>query len=462
MFLIHQKNIVFIVENKEDALYATTELEELLGKEKVFYFPPSHLDPYQIEKIQNANLVLRTEVLNRLNSNKSAKVIVTPYNALAERVLKKADFTSISHTIKVGDSLDFDFVNELLQMNQFQRTDFVSEPGEFSIRGGIVDLFSYSNERPYRITFFGSEVESIKTFNIETQLSLEKVQEFQLVSNMNTANSESKIPFFDILPKDAIIISTNAIIGAKQIEDFYAKAETNFEKLNKDIQHQKPEKLFLTEIDFLEKLAARQHIDFAIQPLQELKPTIIELNQKPQPFFHKNFEMLSDDLKKLKAEGFETYISFTSIKQKERLESILEELSSPKSSSKDSTSDEDDDHLLIQNEHLFKSFQSELHQGFVDHTHKISVYTDHQIFDRYQRFQAKASFAKSEQLTLKDMMSLKIGNYITHIDHGIGKFLGLVKITNNGKTQECFKLIYKNGDLLYVSIHALHKISKYN
>lgn len=441
ILLVHQKNIVFIVENKEDALYATTELEELLGKEKVYYFPPSHLEPYQIEKIQNANLVLRTEVLNRLNSDKTAKVIVTPYNALAERVLKKADFTSISHTIKVGDHLDFDFVNELLQMNQFHRTDFVSEPGEFSIRGGIVDLFSYSNERPYRITFFGSEVESIKTFNIETQLSLDKVTEFQLVSNMNTATSESKIPFFDLLPKDSIIITNNAIIGAKQIKDLFEKAEANFEKLNKDIQHQKPEKLFLTEINFLEKLAALQHIDFAIQPLQELNSTIIELNQKPQPSFHKNFEMLADDLKILKEEGYETFISFTSLKQKERLESILEELN----------------HNVP-----FRSFESELHSGFIDHTHKISVYTDHQIFDRYQRFQAKASFAKSEQLTLKDMMSLKVGNYITHIDHGIGKFLGLVKITNNGKTQECFKLTYKNGDLLYVSIHALHKISKYN
>ena len=441
IYLVHQKNVVFIVENKEEALYATTELEELVGKEKVFYFPPSHLEPYQIEKIQNANLVLRTEVLNRLNSGKSPKIIVTPYGALAERVLKKADFTSISHTIKVGDQLDFDFVNELLQMNKFHRTDFVSEPGEFSIRGGIVDLFSYSNERPYRITFFGNEVESIKTFNIETQLSLEKVEQFQLVSNMNTATTESKIPFFDLLPKDSIIITNNAVIGAKQIKDFYEKAEKNFEKLSKDIQHQKPEKLFLTEINFLEKLAALQHIDFAVQPLQELNPKIIELNQKPQPSFHKNFEMLADDLKKMKEEGYETFISFTSIKQRDRLESILGELN---------------------HEVSFRSFQSELHSGFIDHTHKISVYTDHQIFDRYQRFQAKASFAKSEQLTLKDMMSLKIGNYITHIDHGIGKFLGLVKITNNGKTQECFKLTYKNGDLLYVSIHALHKISKYN
>jgi transcription-repair coupling factor (superfamily II helicase) len=326
-------------------------------------------------------------------------------------------------------------------MNKFQRADFVSEPGEFSIRGGIVDLFSFSNEKPYRITFFGSEIESIKTFNIETQLSLEKVEEFQLVSNMNVVNTENKIPFFDLLPKDTFVVTKNVLLGQKQILAIYEKAEVNFEKLSKEINHQKPEELFLTDDDFLRKLLTLQFIDFAIQPLKGFNTTTIELKQKPQPTFHKKFELLAEDLKKMKAEGFETYISFTSSKQRDRLENILEELNHDIS---------------------FRSFQSELHEGFIDTTHKISVYTDHQIFDRYQRFQAKSSFAKSEQLTLKDMMSLKIGNYITHIDHGIGKFLGLVKITNDGKTQECFKLTYKNGDLLYVSIHALHKISKYS
>jgi transcription-repair coupling factor (superfamily II helicase) len=275
LFLVHQRNIVFVVENKEDALYATTELEELIGKEKVLYFPPSHLEPYQIEKIQNANLVLRTEVINKLNSGKSPKIIVAPYAALAEKVLKKADFTSITHSIKVGDRLDFDFLNELLQMNKFQRADFVSEPGEFSIRGGIVDLFSFSNEKPYRITFFGSEIESIKTFNIETQLSLEKVEEFQLVSNMNVVNTENKIPFFDLLPKDTFVVTKNVLLGQKQILAIYEKAEVNFEKLSKEINHQKPEELFLTDDDFLRKLLTLQFIDFAIQPLKGLNTTTI-------------------------------------------------------------------------------------------------------------------------------------------------------------------------------------------
>ena len=209
LFLSQQKTILFLIEDKEEALYITAEMEDLLGKENVLYFPATHLEPYQIEKTQNANLVLRTEVLNKLNSGKKPKVIVAGFSALAEKVLKKEDFKAISHQIKVGESLDFDFTEELLHQFGFTLTDFVSEPGEFSVRGGIVDVFSYSNEEPYRITFFGNEIESIKTFNIETQLTNAKVNEFQLVSNMNFAASGSKVSFFELLPKDSLVVSKN-------------------------------------------------------------------------------------------------------------------------------------------------------------------------------------------------------------------------------------------------------------
>lgn len=441
LFLIQKKPVLFLLNDKEEGLYATSELEELLGKENVLYFPPSHLEPYQIEKVQNANLVLRTEVLNRLNSETQPKVIVAPFAALSEKVLKKEDFKAISHHIKVGDTLDFDFVDELLTHYQFHQTDFVSEPGEFSVRGGIVDVFSYSNEEPYRITFFGSEVESIKTFDIETQLSKQKMDEFQLVSNMNFTVSGSKVPFFDLMNNDSIIVARNAFLGEKKIRDFYEKAEENFLKLSRELKHQTPQELFISEEILHQNLQKFKFVDFTAQALSGLNLKMVQLSQTAQPSFHKNFELLAEDLNNKKKEGYETWISFSSEKQKERLESILEEIST---------------------ETDFRSFKSELHEGFVDAQLKISVYTDHQIFDRYQRFQAKNAFAKSEQLTLKDLMSLKIGDYITHIDHGIGKFMGLVKVNNDGKVQECFKLVYKNQDLLYVSIHSLHKISKYN
>lgn len=447
LFLTQKKTILFIIEDKEEALYITSEMEDLLGKENVLYFPATHLEPYQIEKTQNANLVLRTEVLNKLNSAKKPKVIVAGFSALSEKVLKKEDFKAISHQIKVGESLDFDFTEELLQQFNFNLTDFVSEPGEFSVRGGIVDVFSYSNEEPYRISFFGNEIESIKTFNIETQLTNGKVNEFQLVSNMNFAVSGTKVSLFELLQKDSFVVSKNAFLGLKKNRDFYAKAEEKFAALNTEIRHRTPAELFVNDVDLLKDYQKFRTVDFTLENLKITDDFSVQLNQTPQPTFHKNFELLIEDLVEKRDSNYDIWISFSTEKQKERLESIFEELGSFSSE---------------QQEIPFKSFKSELHEGFVDFDHKISVYTDHQIFDRYQRFKSKNTFAKSEQLTLKDLMQMKVGDYITHIDHGIGKFMGLVKVNNNGKVQECFKLVYKNGDLLYVSIHSLHKISKYN
>jgi transcription-repair coupling factor (superfamily II helicase) len=441
LFLTQNKTILYLADDKEDALYINAEMEDLLGKDNILYFPATHLEPYQVEKTQNANLVLRTEVINKLNSGKSPKVVVAFIGAMSEKVLKKEDFKAISHQIKVGDQLDFDFVDELLNHYQFNQTDFVSEPGEFSVRGGIVDVFSFSNEKPFRITFFGNEVESIRTFDIESQLSLDKIDEFQLVSNMNFSVSGSKVSFFELLPEDSFIVSKNLYLSARRIRDFYEKALEKFETLSKDIKHRSPEELFISEAEFQNKLIKFKTIDFSSQHFNLPKSRTIELNQTQQPSFHKNFELLIQDLEEKQGQGFDTWISFSSEKQKERLQSIFEEL---------------------QHEIPFKSFKSELHEGFVDSDNKILIYTDHQIFDRYQRYKSKDGFAKSEQLTLKDLMSLKVGDYIAHIDHGIGKFMGLVKVNNDGKIQECFKLSYKNGDLLYVSIHSLHKISKYN
>lgn len=442
LFLVQKKNILYLVDDKEDALYANTEMEDLLGKEKVLYFPATHLEPYQVEKTQNANLVLRTEVLNKINSGRSPKVIVAYAGALSEKVLKKEDFKAISHHIKVGDQLDFDFVDELLNHYHFQPSDFVSEPGEFSVRGGIVDVFSYSYEKPYRITFFGNEVESIKTFDIETQLSIDKVKEFQLVSNMNFSVTGSRVSLLQLLPKESYIVTKNGMIGMQKIKTFYEKSLEKYETLSKDIAHRTPQELFISDQEFLFDHKKFKTIDFGNMTIEGLKEIVeVKMEQLPQPSFHKNFELLIEDMEGKQQEGFDTWISFSTEKQKERLESIFEEL---------------------EHELPFKSFKSELHEGFVDNGHKLLVYTDHQIFDRYQRYKAKNTFAKSEQLTLKDLMSLKIGDYIAHIDHGIGKFMGLVKVNNDGKIQECFKLTYKNGDLLYVSIHSLHKISKFN
>lgn len=441
LFLSQKKTVLFLLDDKEEALYASTELEDFVEKDQVLYFPATHLEPYQTEKTQNANIVLRTEALNMMNTSAAPKIIVAYIGALVEKVLKKEDFSAISHHIKTGDRLDFDFVDELLSHYQFLQTDFVSEPGEFSVRGGIVDVFSFANERPYRITFFGNEVESIKTFDIETQLSVEKVEAFQLVSNMNATVDATRVPLFQLLPTDSIVLSKNIKTGLEKVQAFYDKAHDRYEQLSKDIAHLTPAELFISHEEFLFDYKKFRTLDFSNTGFLKEKAFEVKIAQLPQPSFHKNFDLLKEDLEEKQQQGYETWISFSSEKQKDRLESIFEEL----------------EHHIH-----FNSFKSELHAGFIDHDYKILIYTDHQIFDRYQRYKAKNTFAKSEQLTLKDLMSLKVGDYIAHIDHGIGKFMGLVKVNNDGKIQECFKLTYKNGDLLYVSIHSLHKISKYN
>lgn len=446
IFLAQQKNIFFILDDKEQSYYATTEIEDFVGAENVLYFPETYKQPYQIEKTQNANIVLRTEVLEEiLRDSGTKKIIIASASALSEKVVKREDFTAITQKIKVGSQLSSDFSEELMGNYHFQLVDFVSEPGEFAIRGGIVDVFSYSNERPYRITLFGNEVESIKEFDIETQLSTKKIDEFQLISNMNITVKNDRVSLFEILPKDTIIVTKNISLILDKIDKFYKKAEEKFTTLSKDIKHQTPEELFLTNNDLMKTLQKFQVVDFSSQSFGGFP--ILEVKQSPQPSFNKNFELLVEDIVNKSNENYEVWISFSTEKQKNRLEEIFQSLIKNQNTN---------------NKLIFNAFYSNINQGFVDVENKIAVYTDHQIFDRYQRYKQKNAFAKSEQLTLKDLMSLKIGDYITHIDHGIGKFMGLVKVNNGGKVQECFKLSYKNGDLLYVSIHSLHKISKYN
>lgn len=267
------------------------------------------------------------------------------------------------------------------------------------------------------------------------------MEEFQLVSAIQDISGDtSKTSLLGILPKETVMFTRNAFLGVKHIREFFEKAQEVYKTLHQDIKYSEPKAIFVSEDEFLNEINHFVWADFTSEVLKSSRAEI-QLKLTQQPVFNKNFEWLIQDLEDKLEKGYDAWISFSSEKQKDRLESIFEEL---------------------EKNIPFKSCASELHEGFVDNENKISVYTDHQIFDRYQRYKAKNAFAKSEQLTLKDLMSLKVGDYITHIDHGIGKFMGLVKVNNNGKVQECFKLSYKNGDLLYVSIHALHKISKYN
>lgn len=436
-----QQSILIIYDDQEEASYALNEFEDLYDKNTVLYFPASHRRAYEIEKTNNANVVLRTEVLNKLSSSKKPRIIVSTSNAITEKVVTKATLSNKTHRLKIGDEISAEFLNEVLFEFKFQRVDFVTEPGEFSVRGGIVDIFSFADEHPYRISFFGDEIESIRKFNIETQLSIEKVNKITIVSNVeDKMEFEKRQSILDFLPKSTLLIGTNLVLTANHLEQSFKKAEQSFKNLSNEIKHIAPSELFLQKEEFIEQLEHKFLIELANQAL--FTPHFrYEASQKPQPTFHKKFELLIDDLQEKSADGFSNFIFCSSGKQIERFKEIFED---------------------IGREVKFIPVLGSVHEGFIDLDLKIICYTDHQIFERYHKYNLRDSFSKKESITLKELTSLQVGDYVTHIDHGVGKFGGLKRIDVNGTMQEAIKLLYRDNDILYVSIHSLHKISKYS
>ena len=436
-----KQSILVIYDDPEEASYALNELEEIFDKNTVLYFPPSHRRPYEIEEVNNANVVLRTEVLNKLSSSKKPRIIVSNSNAITEKVVTKATLSNKTQRLKVGEQISVDFLNEVLFDYDFHRVDFVTEPGEFSVRGGIIDIFSFSDENPYRISFFGDEVESIRKFDIETQLSIEKVNKITIVANVeNKLVFEKRQNFLEFLPNSTCIIGTNLILTAKHLEDTFLKAKDAFKNLLQDIQRSEPEELFTTETEFKKELDTRFVVELSNQTLLTPHYTF-ESHQTPQPPFHKKFDLLIDDLQEKSEDGYTNYIFCSGEKQVQRFKDIFED---------------------IGREVQFNPIISTIHSGFVDNKLKITCYTDHQIFERYHKYNLRNSFSKKESITLKELTGLQVGDFVTHIDHGVGKFGGLKRIDVNGTMQEAIKLIYRDNDILYVSIHSLHKVAKFS
>lgn len=433
-----------IFDDKEEAAYYLNDLELLLGDKDVLFYPSSYRRPYQIEETDNANVLLRSEVLNRINSRRKNALIVTYPEALFEKVITKKVFENNTLRINEGDTLSLDFVNEVLFEYQFKRVDFVTEPGDFSVRGGIIDVFSFSNDEPYRIEFFGDEVESIRTFDIETQLSTEKLKKLIIVPNFEVKSiQEKRESFLDYLSDKTRVFIKSPTLTKHQLNTLFKKAEVSFEQLSKEIKHAEPAELFCNESLISEELLAFTHVVFG-----NLDKTVIEYSDesvtfdvKPQPAFNKQFDLLIEDLKSKHEAGYANYLCCTNEQQAKRFHDIFDDLD--------------------QSLH-YKTVVLPLFQGFIDNNAKIACYTDHQIFERYHKFKIKNGYAKKQAITLKELNTLDIGDYVTHIDHGIGKFGGLQKIEVEGKKQEAIKLIYGDRDILYVSIHSLHKITKFN
>ncbi|AXT51667.1 transcription-repair coupling factor [Aquimarina sp. BL5] len=431
-----------VFDDKEEAAYYLNDLEQQLGDKNVLFYPGSYRRPYQIEETDNANVLLRAEVLNRINSRKKPALIITYPDALFEKVVTRKELEKNTLKIAIGDTLSLDFVNEVLFEYQFQRVDFVTEPGEFSVRGGIVDVFSFSNDEPYRIEFFGDEVDSIRTFDVETQLSTDQIKKISIIPNVeNKAMQETRESFLKYIASKTVVFAKDIDLLSARIDKNLEKAKEAFKTLSEDIKHGTPEELFASSALIKKQLLDFTLVEIGNRPLTKADYAI-KFDIKPQPSFNKQFDLLIKNLNKNHEEGYKNYIFCVSDQQAKRFHDIF-----------------DDADLGVKQ---YETIVFSAFQGFIDHDRKIACYTDHQIFERYHKFNLKSGYAKKQAISLKELTNLEVGDYVTHIDHGIGKFGGLQKIDVEGKKQEAIKLIYGERDVLYLSIHSLHKISKFN
>ena len=439
-----EKPYLLIFNDKEEAAYYLNDLEQLLGDKNVLFYPGSYRRPYQIEETDNANILLRSEVLNRINSRKKPAVIVTYPDALFEKVVTKSELERSTLKLNEGEQISLDFVNEVLFEYQFDRVDFVTEPGEFAVRGGIIDVFSFSNEEPYRIEFFGDEVDSIRTFDIETQLSTEKEKKISILPNVENKHlQEKRESFIKYISNKTVIFFKNKDLLFGKLDKLFEKATVAFSETKGELKLAEPKELFCDGELIKQQLNEYSLVEFNKSVIASEAPQSVQtaFNVTPQPSFNKQFDLLIENLNQNTENSIENYLFCANEKQAQRFHDIFND---------------------VDEKVTYKTIVFPLYQGFIDIEHKIACYTDHQIFERYHKFRLKSGFAKKQSITLKELNSLQIGDYVTHIDHGIGKFGGLQKIDVENKKQEAIKLIYGDRDVLYISIHSLHKISKYN
>ncbi len=435
---------LFVLSDREEAAYFINDLQNLIGENNVLSFPMSYKRAYQFEEVDNANVLMRAEVLNKLNNSPEGLLLVSYPEALSEKVINRRSLLKNTFTITVNEKLDTSFLGEVLASYDFEKTDFVYEAGQYSIRGGIVDVFSYANDLPYRIDLFGDEVESIRTFDPESQLSVESVSRINIIPDVqNKLVQETRESFLSFFPKDARIWFKDVELTLEVIEKSFEKVEGNFTEIiarSGGIQViSDPNQLFETRKGFLKLVKEFGTVEFGRR--FHFKSEKIQLSAKLQPTFNKDFKRLADNLRENQGLHYTNIITSDSPKQLERLATIFDE---------------------IDRNARFQALNVSLREGFVDEQMKLVCYTDHQIFDRFHRFREKNKYSKSKALTLKELRSLQIGDFVTHVDYGIGRFAGLDRVMIGDSEQEAIRLIYKDNDQLMVSIHSLHKIAKYS
>lgn len=431
--------LLIIFKDKELAAYYLNDLERLLGDKHVLFYPSSYRRPYEIEETENANVLLRAEVISHIHSRKKPVVLVTYPEALFEKVVTRKTLDQNTFVLKTGDQISIDFLNELLFEYKFKRVDFVTEPGEFSLRGGIIDVFSFSHGNPYRIEFFGNEIESIRIFHIADQLSTKTVNKIRLLPNVeNKALMEQRDIFLNHLPPQTVVFAESIAQIAADVDLLFQKATEAFNQLNSEVQRACPTDLFVRANEITDALKRFNTFHFGEATD---KSNALSFRSLPQPAFNKQFDLFRKYLEEKQAEGYQITLCCSGEHQVVRLKDIFADIAP---------------------DLQFSAIDLPLYAGFIDADLKWVCFTDHQFFERYHRFKLKDGFAQKESLSLSELNSLKVGDFVTHIDHGIGKFGGLQKIEVEGKMQEAIKLVYGENDILYLSIHALYKIAKYN
>ena len=438
---------VFILHDAEEAQYFKGDLDHLTQKSQVLLFPTSYKKPYQYTDVENANVLQRAEVLNQINvKDRDRQLLIITYpEALSEKVINKRSLVSHTFSAKIGDGLDTAFLEELLLSYDFEKTDFVYDPGQFSIRGGILDVFSFSSDHPYRIELFGDEIESIRIFDTESQLSRDAVKSISIIPDVQTKMlQEERQSFLNYLPEKTAFWIKDYRECLDIIDKSFLKATDSFEDIMEMSNYSKvvlePQSLFETQDSFQKSIDQFTRIEFGKRYYLETRNEI-NFQFAPQPSFHKNFQLLAENLREFHSRHFKVFIVSDTPKQLERLASIFDEL----------------DPTIH-----FEPRIDSLREGFIDHQNQLVVYTDHQIFERFLKVREKDRFSKKKALTLKELKSLSPGDYVVHIDHGVARFAGMDTVDVNGNQQEALRLVYRDDDLLYVSVHSLHKISRYS
>ncbi len=444
---------IFLLSDKEQAAYFYNDLENIFNEKslsynekKILFYPNSYKRSYEFEAVNNTNILLRTEVLKRINS--SNKIIVVTYpEALSEKVITKKYLKKNTLVLKVKEKVTIDFITDLLLEYKFECVNLVVEPGQFSIRGGIVDVFSFANEYPFRIEFYGDYIESLRTFDPGSQLFVDKLSSITIIPNINDIEiSETRESFLSFVRRNSILWIDDFIFIADRINQNFEKAEKYYSGSDNKDEHLSFNELFITAKDFKKDILNFSIVEFGNHFYFD-KDIVFNYNITPQPSFSKNFKLLIQNLKDNSEKGISNIIVSDNAKQLKRIRAIIDDIEPDNNFDRDNI--------------FYSTINLSIHEGFIDEDLKIACYTDHQIFNRYHKFHLKDGFSIKQAITLKDFYDLKPGDYVTHIDYGIGRFDGLEKITNNGKQQEALRLVYKNNDLLYVSIHSLHRISKY-